>query len=535
MKQPTTKVYNTALYMRLSRDDANYGDSVSIESQRMILQKYAKEHQLHVVDEYVDDGWSGTNFERPAFQRMMDDVENGKVNCIVTKDLSRFGREHVMMDYYLEFVFPEKHVRYIAVSENEDTERGLSDFVPFKNLFNEWHAKETSRKAKAAFKAKFAAGEYICAHAPLGYKRHPDIKNKIIIDDETKWIVEKIFDLALQGKGPVAISRILYQEKIPTPAWINYQKYGTFAHVFDGAKEDKKYIWHITQIKSMLKNEIYIGNCVHNKVSSVSYKNKKIEKKPKEEWLRVENTHEAIISKEVFQQVQEQMDRRRRKQKNGETQVFAGLMKCADCGRALGLNHHHDFMYYVCNTYRRGMHQCTPHYIRYSVLYAYVLSRLQFWSQQVQTDENKILQQLIQSDDKKSEAEKKRRHKELQKAEKRKTEVDRMFAKLYEDWASERITEYNFSLLSNKYQEEQIKLDEKIHQLRESEKLMEKNVHNIEKWIALMKEYQNPQELTAEMLNALIEKIVVHDGIKVGRCRQNQEIEIYYRFIGKLD
>ena len=160
MKQPyNTTIYNTALYMRLSRDDENYGDSVSIETQRTILQQYAKEQGLHVVGEYVDDGWSGTNFERPDFQRMMDDVEAGKVNCIVTKDLSRFGREHVMMDYYLEFLFPEKRVRYIAVAENEDTEKGLSDFVPFKNLFNEWFAKDTSRKVKAAFKAKFATGQ----------------------------------------------------------------------------------------------------------------------------------------------------------------------------------------------------------------------------------------------------------------------------------------------------------------------------------------------------------------------------------------
>ena len=180
MKQP----YNTALYMRLSRDDENYGDSVSIETQRTILQQYAKEHGLSVYGEYVDDGWSGTNFERPSFQRMMDDVEAGKVNCIITKDLSRFGREHVMMDYYLEFVFPEKQIRYIAVAENEDTEKGLSDFVPFKNLFNEWFAKDTSRKVKTALRAKFAAGERTFAYAPLGYIRHPEAKNTLAIDED---------------------------------------------------------------------------------------------------------------------------------------------------------------------------------------------------------------------------------------------------------------------------------------------------------------------------------------------------------------
>ena len=192
MKQPNntkTKIYSTALYMRLSRDDENFGDSVSIETQRTILQKFAAENGLRVYGEYVDDGWSGTNFDRPSFQRMMNDVEAGKVNCIVTKDLSRFGREHVMMDYYLEFVFPEKQIRYIAIAENEDTEKGLSEFVPFKNLFNEWFAKDTSRKVKSALHAKFEKGERIFAYAPLGYKRHPEIKNTLTPDEETRWIV----------------------------------------------------------------------------------------------------------------------------------------------------------------------------------------------------------------------------------------------------------------------------------------------------------------------------------------------------------
>ena len=178
MKQP----YNTALYMRLSRDDENYGDSVSIETQRTILQQFAKDNDLHVVGEYIDDGWSGTTFERPNFKRMMADVDAGRVNCIVTKDLSRFGRDHIMVGYYLEYEFPEKQVRYIAVSENEDTKKGLSDFVPFKNLFNEWFAKDTSRKVKTALHAKFAAGERTFAYAPLGYVRHPEIKNAIVID-----------------------------------------------------------------------------------------------------------------------------------------------------------------------------------------------------------------------------------------------------------------------------------------------------------------------------------------------------------------
>lgn len=330
MKQP--KIYNTALYMRLSRDDESYGDSVSIETQRTILRKFAADNGLHIVDEYVDDGWSGTNFERPSFKRMIADVDAGKVNCIVTKDLSRFGREHVMMDYYLEFVFPEKQIRYIAVTENEDTERGLSDFVPFKNLFNEWFAKDTSRKVKAALHSKFANGERIFAYAPLGYKRDPDKKNALVIDEETKWIVEKIFDMAFHGAGAASITHKLIKEQVPTPGWLNYSRYGTFANIYADASSEKQYAWTIAQVKSILKDETYIGNTIHNRQTNISYKNKKCVRKPKEEWVRVENTHEAIISRDVFEQVQEQIANRRRKMKDGTRQIFAGLIKCADCG-----------------------------------------------------------------------------------------------------------------------------------------------------------------------------------------------------------
>ena len=319
--------YNAALYMRLSRDDENYGDSVSIETQRTILQQFAQENGFRVVDEYVDDGWSGTNFERPDFQRMMDDVEANRVNCIITKDLSRFGREHVMMDYYLEFYFPEKQVRYIAVSDNEDTDKGLSDFVPFKNLFNEWFAKDTSRKVKTSFKAKFSAGERIGAYAPIGYLKHPEIKNKLIIDEETRWIIEKIYDLAVHGAGAARITKILISEKVPTPGWLNYTRYGTFANIYEGQPEEKSYAWTIAQVKSILKDETYIGNTIHYRETNISFKNKHRVRKDPSEWLRVENTHEAIIAKDTFEQVQFQIAQRRRQQKDATTQIFFRLVK----------------------------------------------------------------------------------------------------------------------------------------------------------------------------------------------------------------
>lgn len=542
MKQPNNTKYSVALYMRLSRDDENYGDSVSIETQRTILRQYANDHNLYVIDEYVDDGWSGTNFERPSFQRMMEDVDSGRVNCIITKDLSRFGREHVMMDYYLEFVFPEKQIRYIAVAENEDTEKGLSDFVPFKNLFNEWFAKDTSRKVKTALHAKFAAGQRTFAYAPIGYIKHPEVKNALMIDPETSWIIERIFNLAVSGAGSARIARTLIEDKIPTPGYLNYKRYGTFAHIYAGAPEEKAYTWTISQVKSILRDETYIGNSVHCKQTNISYKNKKKVRKPQEEWFRVENTHEGIISKDVFEQVQGQIANRKRKMKDSTTQIFAGLLKCADCGWTLSFatnkQNKNPYSYYNCLNYRqfgKRIGHCTSHYIRYDTLYTYVLARLQYWIQKAHTDEEQLLNRLLKTGDKEKAAVLKKQTAELSKAEKRKSEVDRLFAKMYEDYAAEKITEYNFNMLAQKYQAEQQELISKIERLQ-SELAVEKQTEDdAEKWIGLIKQYTSPTELTTGLLNALIEKIVVHEAVKHEDGTREQEVEIFYRFIGKID
>ncbi len=538
MKQP----YNTALYMRLSRDDESFGDSVSIETQRTILRRFAEENNLHVVGEYIDDGWSGTNFDRPNFQRMMQDVEAGKINCIASKDLSRFGREHIMMDYYLEFVFPEKGIRYIAVSDNEDTEKGLSDFVPFKNLFNEWFAKDTSRKVKNSLHAKFLAGERTFAYAPLGYKRDPEVKNRLVIDEEMRWIVEKIFDLAFHGVGAAKITNILVDEQVPTPGWLNYTRYGTFANIYADAPEKKRYAWTVAQVKSIVKNETYIGNSVHGIQTNISYKNKKKIRKPPEEWLRIENTHEAIISKEVFEQVQEQIASRRRKMKTATTQIFSGLMKCADCGWSMsyGTNNSNSkpFHYFVCTNYRQHGPKhcdCTAHYIRYDTLYAYVLSCLQYWSAQSDMGEEHLKGQLLHANDREQQRMARAREAELKRAQKRQKELDRLFAKLYEDWAAERITEYNFNALSEKYQTEQEEVLAKVERLQAELATEQQTVVNIDQWIGLIQQYTYPEELTAEMLNALIEKIVVHEKTIGEDGEKEQTVDIYYRFVGKID
>ena len=530
-------IYKVALYMRLSQDDRNYGDSVSIETQRTILRTYARDNGLDIVDEYVDDGWSGTNFDRPAFQRMMEDVDAGKINCIVTKDLSRFGREHVMMDYYLEFIFPEKHIRYIAVAENEDTEKGLTDCVPFKNLFNEWYAKDTSRKVKGALRAKFSVGEYICAYAPLGYKKDPEVKNHLIIDEETRWIIEKIFDLAAHGWGAAKITRTLREEKVPTPGWMNYTRYGTFANVYAGAPEEKAWAWTISQIKSITHDEVYIGNSVHGQQTTLSYKNKKRIRKPEEYWFRVENTHEALVPKEVFAQIQEQIDNRRRKMKNARMQIFSGLVRCADCGWSLSYATHWNrtgsWGYFNCTAYRQfgkiaGI--CSSHYIRYDLLYQYVLSQIQIWCRLAQADKEGLLEYLIQSGDRKKADAVKKKNSELTKAIKRKNDVDKLFTRMYEDRMNGSITEQNFIMLSQKYQIEQEELTRKVNTLMQEDSSIVQDEKDFAKLENLVNQYCCPDILSHTLLNSIIEKIVVHEGKTDENGIKTQSVEIYYRF-----
>ena len=538
MKQTEEKI--TALYERLSRDDDNAGDSNSIVNQKKYLESYAQQRGYTNCRHYTDDGWSGGNFERPAWKQLVADIEAGKVAHVIVKDMSRAGRDYLQTGFYTEVFFRQHGVHFVAIANGVDSDdQNSNEFAPFLNIMNEWFAKDTSRKVKTAFKAKFAAGQRISAYAPLGYKKHPEIKNKLVIDEETRWIVEKIFDLAIHGKGAASITRILIAEKVPTPGFINFQRDGTFANIYAGAPEEKGYAWTIAQVKSIMKDETYIGHTIHYRETNISFKNKRRIRKPQSEWVRVENTQEPIISEQVFRQVQEQIASRRRERKNGTTQIFAGLIKCADCGWSLAYGENRQnskpYGYYHCSKNGQGTRQCSMHYIRYDVLYAYVLSRLQYWSGLVQHDEEQLLKRLLNANDKGQAAARKKQAAELKKAEKRKAEVDTLFARMYEDWAAGRITEYNFNMLSGKYQSEQAELEEKIEQLQSAIAAESQSAADAEKWIALMKECVNPTELTAELLNTLIEKILVHEAVKNEDGSREQEVEIFYRFIGKID
>lgn len=536
-------IMKPAFYMRLSKDDEIYGDSVSIETQRSIIEQFVKEQGFPFGKEYVDDGWSGTNFDRPSFQRMMNDINDGKINCVITKDLSRFGREHVEMDFHLEHIFPELGVRFIAITDNEDSDRGLSDFVPFKNLFNEMYAKDTSRKVKAALSVKAANGEDLCTYAPIGYKKDPDRRNHLVIDEETRWIVEKIFDMAAHGMGPAKIVGHLIDNKVPTSAWLNFQRYGYFAHIFQDQPESKRYYWTINQVKNMLSDEVYIGNTVYGKQTKVSFKSKKVVRKPREEWKQVSETHEPIIDKELFDHVQQLITKRRRPQKDCTVQIFAGLLQCADCGWSMRYHQKKDtstsktYRAFSCTRYaqigkRSG---CTNHYIRYEVLYSCVLSRLQYWAAEAQKDEHGLLQRLLNAERKANAQNGKDASSKLRKDSKRLQEIDTLFAKMYEDHILGKMSERNFSMLSEKYQQEQEQLEKEIEDLKKQIEQDKQDSSNAQKWVSLISQYTNLEELSAELLNTLIEKIIIHESTKDADGNREQEIEIYYRFVGKID
>lgn len=536
MTEPT---YNAALYLRLSRDDESQGDSSSIITQRQMLRKYAADHHINVYSEYVDDGWSGTNFERPDFQRMICDIENGKINCVIVKDLSRLGRNYILTGQYTELYFPSKNVRFIAIADSVDSLNGDNEFAPFKNIINEWYARDISKKVHNAFQTKFAMGEHSCAYAPIGYKKSPNKVGQLVIDEESKWIIEKIFDYALSGLGAARITKALIREQVPTPAWIIFQREGKFAHIFEGQPESKRYMWTIAQVKHILKDETYIGNSIHNRQSTISFKNKKRVRKPQSEWLRVENTHEPIISEDVFKQVQGMIESRHRETKSGQHQIFAGLVKCADCGWSLrfGTNNQNKnpYSYYSCSRYgQMGKDVCSMHYIRYDTLYEYVLSRICHWAALAQEDEDKLLAYLEKSDDKQFMSSKQKAKLDIKKSEKRLKELDVLFAKLYEDRLKETINERNFNTLTAKYQQEQDDLRELIEKLSAKLQEEQEDINNKKKWIALIKQYTNPQELTAPLLNALIDKIVIHEAVAIEDSKE-QEVEIFYRFIGKID
>ena len=523
----------TALYCRLSQDDGLDGDSNSIQNQKSILQRFAEDHHFPNPCFYVDDGFSGGNFQRPAFQQMIADMENGGIGIIVTKDLSRLGRNQLHTGLYIEERFPMFGVRYIAINDNVDTENAESnDLMPFKNLFNEWFIRDTSRKIRAVQKAKAECGERLGTRAPYGYVKDPETK-KLVVDEEAAAVVKRIFALCAAGNGPSQIARILKKEQVLTPTMYAYAKYG-MTHT--GLDTQRPYHWSGDTVADMLENEIYIGNTLNYRFSTRSYKDKRKIEHPREECLVFENTHPAIITKEIWDIVQQVRKNKRRRTKMDEQNKYSGLVVCADCGETMVLHRAHtmsaDYNHFTCRTYKKDGEACTAHYIRECILDEIVLEDLRRVTAEAREHPQEFAEYLNSKQSAELQKEIRRLEKEKAAMQKRKAELDAIFKKLYEDSVLGRITAEQFQLLSASYTEEQAKLTETLPQ-RESEiQRLKEAVSNTAAFLDKAKRYTDIQALTPELLRLFIEKIVVHEKEVKWSKHAPQTVEIYYNGIG---
>lgn len=528
----------TALYCRLSQDDGLEGDSNSIQNQKNILQKFAEDHHFPNPCFYVDDGFSGGNFQRPAFQQMISDMENGEIGIIVTKDLSRLGRNQLHTGLYIEERFPMFGVRYIAIAinDNVDTDSSESnDLMPFKNLFNEWFIRDTSRKIRAVLKAKAERGERLGTRAPYGYIKDPETK-KLAVDDEAAAIVRRIFAMCASGNGPSQIARILKKEQVLTPTMYAYTRYGMNHTCLDTAHP---YNWSDSAIANLLENEIYLGNTVNMKYSTKSYKDKRRVEHSREECLVFKDTHPALITQEVWDIVQRVRKNRRRPTKMEEQNKYSGLVFCADCGSNMVLHRARtmsaSYNHFTCRTYKKDGESCTGHYIRECVLDEVVLEDLRRVTAMARERPEEFAAYIGSRQSAEIQREIRRQEKELAAMRKRKAELDAIFKKLYEDSVLSRITTEQFQMLSSSYTEEQNQIAAGIPQKEADIQRLRETVSGTDGFLDKAKRYMDITELTPELLRLFIEKIVVHEKEVKWSKHAPQTVEIYYNGIGFID
>ena len=526
----------TALYCRLSQDDGLEGDSNSIQNQKNILQKFAEDHHFPNPCFYVDDGFSGGNFQRPAFQQMISDMENGEIGIIVTKDLSRLGRNQLHTGLYIEERFPMFGVRYIAINDNVDTDSSESnDLMPFKNLFNEWFIRDTSRKIRAVLKAKAERGERLGTRAPYGYIKDPETK-KLAVDDEAAAIVRRIFAMCASGNGPSQIARILKKEQVLTPTMYAYTRYGMNHTCLDTAHP---YNWSDSAIANLLENEIYLGNTVNMKYSTKSYKDKRRVEHSREECLVFKDTHPALITQEVWDIVQRVRQNRRRPTKMEEQNKYSGLVFCADCGSNMVLHRARtmsaSYNHFTCRTYKKDGESCTGHYIRECVLDEVVLEDLRRVTAMARERPEEFAAYIGSKQSAEIQREIRRQEKELAAMRKQKAELDAIFKKLYEDSVLSRITTEQFQMLSSSYTEEQNQIAAGIPQKEADIQRLRETVSGTDGFLDKAKRYMDITELTPELLRLFIEKIVVHEKEVKWSKHAPQTVEIYYNGIGFID
>lgn len=521
----------TALYCRLSQDDGREGESNSIVNQKEYLMKYAKEHGFPNPKFYVDDGYTGTNFDRPSFKEMSADIEKGLVKTVIVKDLSRFGRNYIEVGSYSEIIYPEAGVRFIAIMDNVDTgSLESNEFAAFTNLFNEWYPKSTSKKVKEVKKAKGLAGEHLGA-PPYGYLRNPDDKTRWLVDGEAAAVVRRIFSLCMQGKGVSAIATTLWKDRTLTPSAYKASKGIGVAKV-----SEDPYCWETSAVAAILENVAYIGITESFKSTRLGSKSKKRIPTAKDRRAYIENAHAPIIDRDIWEKVQIIRENKRRPNKSGITSMFSGLLYCADCGAKLSLATANGYAHFRCSQYKRTSRtqNCTQHYIREDALNQLVLKQLQHFLSYLQQFERVFIRRQIDTTLAERRYELSAKQKQIEKDEKRMDELDRLFRKIYEDNVSGKLNDERFCKLSDGYEAEQGQLKREIEALTAEVSQADMEVTNVAKLIAVTKKYTRIDELTPEILNAFVDKIVIHEREKKDGKR-TQQIDIYYSYVGIVD
>lgn len=526
----------TALYERLSHDDDLQGESNSISNQKRVLEDFARQQGFTNVRHYTDDGISGTRFDRPGFQAMMEDIQDGKVAVACLKDMSRFGRDYLQVGTYME-VIRKAGVRLIALNDNVDTLKGEDEFTPFRNIMNEWYARDTSKKIRSAFQARNMAGKPTASSPSYGYLKSPDNKDQWIIDPVAAPIVKRIFQLSMEGKGPYQIAKILSADKVEIPAY-HQQKLGI--GLWQSREIKNPYNWGSSTIVHILENPVYLGHTCNFKTRK-HFKDKKSHYVDQDEWTIIENTHEAIIDQDTFDNVQRLRSSIRRYPDGwGETHPLSGLMFCADCGSVMyihRINNGKRIPTFDCAAYHKtpvGSVCPSAHRIHASVVLTLVketLREIVKFSSEDEAEFKRLVEESIAAQQDNSIKEKKAR---LTACLKRQEELEVLICKIYEDNALGKLLDKRYQMLDAQYAGEQDTLEKEIRELKEAVAKSEKQEHSASKFIALVKKYQDFEELTTPMLIEFVDKILVHEREVKGRIDSPQTIEIYFNFIGKF-
>ena len=528
------KEHKVGIYVRLSNEDARAGESVSIENQKLILTKHVKENGWELIDTYIDDGFSGTNQNRPALQKMLADVRSKRINTLLIKDLSRLGRNYLEVGNLAEVLLPEHGCELISLNEKVD------EMMVFRNWLNEQHSKDTSKKVRAVKRMCAKDGKFIGSMPPFGFCRDPENKHRFVIDEPAAAIVRKIFQLRAEGKGYKTISYHLNEAGIISPNEYFYQQ--------KNSQNPRATLrsWSDATIRLLLNNEVYIGNMVQGKSGTVSYKNSKLIKKAKEDWIRSDGTHEGIIPLELWECTRKIGEKRYqpRPQKNGDVSIFSGILVCADCGYKMRLHNKRrtradGSLYgrtcFICGSYARcGKTACTTHLIGENDLMAIVAEQIRSHAQMVQCDEERIVREILRQQNDETETERANFQSELKSHKNRLPMLNRLIEKLYEDRLVGTVPETVFRNLIQKYEQERVERQNAAQALEKKIRSVKQNTNNATRWAGLIKPYARLETLDAQTIVLLVDRIAIGDTYTL-QGKKTQDVKIIYNYVGDID